>query len=191
MKFDVVIIGGGLAGMTAAAELQKAGLKCAVVAAGLSLHNVSRREFTAAGGTLLAGDAVVSGRFDGNRLAAVRTGKLGSVELEADNFILASGKYFSQGLVADMDRVYEPLFGLDVEYDEDRSTWFDPSFAAPQKFLEFGVKTEDGCALKEGSKIVNLYPAGELLAGVSTAQGDATEAIKKTALAAVEAIRRK
>lgn len=191
MKFDVIIIGGGLAGMTAATALQTDGLKCAVVAEGLSLHNASRREFSAAGGTLLAGDRVVSGRFEADRLVAVRTEKLGDVELEADNFVLATGKYFSRGLVADMDRVYEPLFGLDVEYDADRSKWFDASFAAPQRFLEFGVKCEGCRAVKDGAVIANLFPAGEVLAGVTSAQGDATEAIVKSAAEAVKAIRRK
>lgn len=191
MKFDVIIIGGGLAGMTAATALQESGLKCAVVAEGLSLHNASRREFAAAGGTLLAGDRVVSGRFDGDRLAAVRTEKLGDVELKADCFVLATGKYFSRGLVADMDKVYEPLFGLDVEYEEDRAKWFDPSFAASQKFLEFGVKSVEGLAVKNGKPLANIYPAGEVLAGLSSAQGDATEAIVKSATDAVNAIRRK
>ena len=191
MKFDVVVIGGGLAGMTAATELQRSGLRCAVVAAGLSLHEAPRSEFKAAGGTLLAGDIVVGGEFEDGRLVCVRTGKLGDVTLEADWFILATGKYFSKGIIADMDKVYEPLFGLDVEYDEDRSKWFDPSFAAPQRFLEFGVKSEGGCALKDGSPIKNLLPAGEVLAGLTSAQGDATAAIKKSALDAVEIIRRK
>ena len=190
MKFDVVIIGGGLAGMTAATKLQKDGLKCAVVAEGLSLHNSSRREFCAAGGTLLAGDRVVSGRLADGRLQAVRTEELGNVELEAGYFILATGKYFSKGLVADMDRVYEPLFGLDVKYEKDRALWFDPSFASHQEFLEFGVAEEDGCALKDGKKIVNLFPAGEVLAGISSAQEDATEQIRRSALSAAEAVRR-
>jgi len=191
MKFDVLIIGGGLAGMTAATKLQSEGLRCAVVAEGLSLHNVSRREFCAAGGTLLAGDKVVSGRFSGDRLISVRTEKLGDVDLEADNYILATGKYFSGGLAADMDRLYEPLFGLDVEYDEDRSKWFDASFSAPQKFLEFGVKVQDGRALKDGVQIVNLYPAGEILAGISSAQGDARESVINSAIEAAAAIGRK
>lgn len=191
MKFDVIIIGGGLAGMTAATALQNAGLKCAVIAEGLSLHNASRREFSAAGGTLLAGDRVTGGRFSDGRLVEVRTEKLEDVPLTADNFILATGKYFSKGIVADMDKVYEPLFGLDVAYEEDRSKWFDPSFAAPQKFLEFGVRAQDGCALKDGKAIANLFPAGEVLAGISSAQSDATEQIIKSAQDAVTAIRRK
>jgi anaerobic glycerol-3-phosphate dehydrogenase B subunit len=190
MKFDVIVIGGGLAGMTAAEALQSAGLKCAVIAEGLSLHNAPRNAFRAAGGTLLAGDRVTGGDFDGDRLVRVHTEKLGDVALEAGAFVLATGKYFSKGIVADMDKVYEPLFGLDVEYDADRSGWFDPSFAAPQRFLEFGVKAEDGRALKDGKPLANVYPAGEVLAGICGAQGDATETIRKSGLDAADAIRR-
>lgn len=190
MKFDVIIIGGGLAGMTAATELQKSGARCAVVSEGLSLHNPSAREFKAAGGTVLNGDSVTGGTFDSNRLISVRTAKLGDVTLEADSFVLATGKYFSKGLVADMDKVYEPLFALDVQYDPDRSTWFDPSFAAPQRFLEFGVEVRDGKAVKQGKVIDNLYPVGEVVYGISSAQGDATAQIRLSALDAVKAIRR-
>ena len=190
MKFDVVIIGGGLAGMTAATELQKSGLKCAVVSEGLSLHNPSSREFKTAGGTLLNGDSVTGGTFKDGRLQSVTTQKLGDVSLEADNFILATGKYFSRGLVADMDRVYEPLFGLDVQYDKDRSTWFDPSFSAPQRFLDFGVVAKEGKALKDGGTVDNLYPVGEVLCGISSSQSDATDRIRLSALEAVKSIRR-
>ena len=190
MKFDVVVIGGGLAGMTAATALQQGGLKCAVVAEGLSLSGASREAYTAAGGTLLAGDRVTGGTIENGRLMSIRTEKLGDVTLEARAFILATGKFFSRGIVADMQKVYEPIFGLDVQYDADRSTWFSPSFAAPQRFLEFGVIAEDGCAVRDGVRIENLFPAGEVLAGLSSAASDATAEIKKSALAAAEAARR-
>lgn len=190
MKFDAVIIGGGLAGMTAATALQQGGLKCAVVAEGLSLSGASREAYTAAGGTLLAGDRVTGGTIENGRLVSIRTEKLGDVTLEARAFILATGKFFSRGIVADMQKVYEPIFGLDVQYDADRSTWFSPSFSAPQRFLEFGVIAEDGCAVRNGVKIENLFPAGEVLAGLSSAASDATAEIKKSALAAAEAARR-
>ena len=190
MKFDVVVIGGGLAGMTAATALQQGGLRCAVIAEGLSLSGASREAYTAAGGTLLAGDRVTGGTIENGRLLSIRTEKLGDVTLEARAFILATGKFFSRGIVADMQKVYEPIFGLDVQYDADRSTWFSPSFAAPQRFLEFGVIAEDGCAVRNGVKIENLFPAGEVLAGLSSAASDATAEIKKSALAAAEAARR-
>lgn len=190
MKFDVVIIGGGLAGVTAATELQKSGLKCAMVAEGLSLSEAPRTEFRKAGGTVLAGDRVVSGTFEGKRLVCVRTEKLGEATLDASHFILATGKFFSRGIVADMDKVYEPVFGLDVQYDGDRSAWFSPNFAAQQRFLEFGVSSIDGCAVKDGAKIENLFPAGEVLAGISGAREGGSQQIIKSALAAADAVRR-
>ncbi len=190
MKFDVIIIGGGLAGVTAATALQKSGLRCAMIAEGLSLSEAPRDEFRQEGGSILAGDRVCSGRFDGNRLVSIRTEKLGDLDLSADSFVLASGKYFSCGIVADMDRLYEPVFGLDVKYDSDRSHWFNPSFGASQPFLDFGIECIDGCAVKDGVKIENLFPAGEVLAGISGARPGGSEQIIQSALAAADAVRR-
>ena len=188
MKFDVVIIGGGLAGTTAATALQQAGLRCVLVSAGLSLNEAPHTAFRTAGGTVLAGDSVTGGDIEDGRVLRVNTQKLGSEPLEADSFILSTGKYFSRGILADMDRVYEPVFGLDVDYDPDRSTWFSPFFAARQKFLDFGVSCSGACALKDGRRIVNLFPAGEVLAGVSGSRGDASEIIRRSALEAAEAV---
>lgn len=188
MKFDVIIIGGGLAGVTAATALQQAGLRCALVASGLSLHEAPRAEFREAGGTVLAGEEVTGGTISGGRLQSVRTRRLGDLPLEADEFILATGKFFSKGLIADMSRVYEPLFGLDTEFDPDRGAWFSPGFSASQRFLEFGVRTSGGCALKDGNVIENLRPVGEILAGVDITAPGATELIRSSALEAAQAI---
>lgn len=191
MKFDAVIIGGGQTGSNLANLLQNLGRRCVIVSEGLSLcDDASFGGFLASGGTVLNGDRVIGGTFEGNRLISVRTQKLGDATLEAPVFVLATGKYFSRGIVADMDRVYEPIFGLDVEYDEDRSTWFNPSFSAPQRFLEFGVRTQDGCALKDGQKIINLIPTGEVLAGVSCVGENGAKAVSKSIFDAFAAIKR-
>lgn len=179
MKFDVIIIGGGLAGMTAGEMLQGSGLKCAVIAEGRSLWNVSSKVFEDAGGEFLAGDRVVSGTFEGNALKSVRTGNLGEFDLEADTFIIATGKYFSRGLVADMDKIYEPVFGLDVDYDTDRSNWFNFNFSGKQNFMEFGVFTDEKSRPSiDGQVIENLYAAGEILPGINCVAPDAEQAIR-------------
>lgn len=166
MRFDVVIIGGGLAGMTAATTLVKAGLRCAVVAEGLSLHKAPRSEFLALGGTLFAGDSVLSGEWDGSVLKCVFTRNLENTRLEADNFILATGKFFSRGLISTMDAVFEPVFGCDVDYIHDREKWVSPDFFAPQPFESFGVITDEaGRVFVGGRPADNLYAAGEILAG--------------------------
>lgn len=189
MRYDVVIIGGGLAGKTAATALQAKGLKCAVVADGLSLRDVDLKEFVAAGGSLFSGDRVVKANVEDGRVLSLVTERLEDELLVADNYILATGKYFSRGIVADMNSVYEPVFGLDVEADEDRSGWFDRDFAADQKFMSFGVRNYgQGRVALEGVVLTNLFAAGEVLAGITGIEADAKEIIVKSALDAVSNI---
>jgi len=166
MRFDVVIIGGGLAGMTAAVALQKAGKRCAAVSEGLSLNKTPGLEFLRLGGTLFSGDSVVKGEWDGDSLKCVFTRNLENTRLEADHFILSTGKFFSRGLISTMDSIYEPVFGCDVSYERDRDRWTDPDFFARQPFENFGVITDgSGRVLISGRAAANLYAAGEILAG--------------------------
>lgn len=192
MKFDVIVIGGGTAGMTAATELAKAGLTTAVISAGHSLFEVDYEAYKRLGGNLFMGDCVTGGEFEADRLIAVRTANLGDYSLEADDFIIATGKFLGKGLVADMDCVYEPLFGLDTSYLEDRTRWFSRSFAEPQPFLSFGVMT-DGCSRPSvgGRTISNLYAAGELLEDVTSVGEGAEAAIRETAMKVVGIIKEK
>lgn len=164
MRFDAVVIGGGYSGTQKTVELLKEGKKVAVVCKGYSLYGFTPAQFQLLGGTLLM-DTVVEGRIDGGKAIAVFTEKLHEVALEASEFYLATGKFFAGGLVSDMEKVYEPLFGIDVEYDTDQSKWFTPKFFEPQPFMSFGAKTTpEGCALKAGNPIVNLFPIGEIKA---------------------------
>ncbi len=166
MTCDVVIIGGGLAGLTAALELQRAGRQCVVVAGGVSLHETPRAEYIAAGGVFLRGDFVKRGEWEGNRLMRVWTRNLGDEAIEAAHFILATGRFFSKGLVSTMDEIYEPVFGCDVRYEKDRSKWVNLDFFGVQPFEEFGVETDStGRALINGEVAENLFVAGEILCG--------------------------
>ena len=81
MKFDVIVIGGGLAGMTAATQLQKKGMRCAVVNFGINLSRTDASEFIAEGGEFFKGDKVVSGTFEGGSLTYIA----GSVSLSPNS----------------------------------------------------------------------------------------------------------
>ena len=97
-------------------------------------------------------------------VCAIRTAN--GITLEAAEFVLATGRFFSRGLIADMEGVREPLFGADVDFPADRSKWFDPDFFAPQPFEGFGVKTDKkGRILKGGKAVENVFAIGKILGG--------------------------
>jgi len=165
MKFDVVIIGGGLAGLTAGVRLLESGRTCCAVSAGRSLHEVPFRRFRELGGVLLSGDKVEGGEWDGDKLLSVRTRNLTETALEAPVFILSTGKFFSCGLVATPNTIYEPLFGCDVVFPESRDEWYSGDFFVRQPFENVGLKTENGLVFRGGRRTSNLYAAGEILEG--------------------------
>ena len=171
MKFDVIIIGGGWAGCTEAEKLVKTGAKVCVVSEGLSLASVRYESPYArhaalqkAGVTVLRGDRALSGRIEDGKVTGIITRNLGEGDpLCADKFILATGKFFSRGLLSDKDHIWEPVFGADVDYDPDRTKWYDPDINAIQPFMKFGVKTDaEGHVLVDGKAIVNLTAVGDI-----------------------------
>lgn len=172
MKFDVVIIGGGRAGCSAAAQLCDSGLKVAIVSEGLSLSvsgsatpYARLAELQRRGVTVLRGDRAVGALIEDGRVKSVHTRNLGDDALQADWFVLATGKFFSRGLLSDKEHIWEPVFGADVEYDPDRSKWYDPDFNKPQPFMKYGVKTSpDGFVLAGGAVVGNLLAVGEIVA---------------------------
>jgi glycerol-3-phosphate dehydrogenase subunit B len=174
MKFDDIIIGGGHSGLQRAIELQRSGRRCLVVCAGESSRRFrepgwsqrrERQAFERLGGTFLMGDSVTGGRFAGDRLEAVFTANHGASPFEAERFYLATGSFFSGGLVADHTHVFEPVFGLDVDYaGEHHADWVDPDFFAEQPFMRFGVFTDpEGHPLKDGRPIENLFAIGSVV----------------------------
>jgi len=171
MRFDAIVIGGGQAGCEATARLLDAGLKVCLISAGLTMEDENtdpwreNRAMAQRGATVLRGDRAVSAVLEAGKVLSVRTVNLDDEPLEAALFILATGKYFSRGLLSDMEHIYEPVFGADVAYIPGRSHWYDQDFSAPQPFLSFGVKTDErGRVLIGGKSIGNLYATGDILA---------------------------
>lgn len=169
--------------MSIAGYLQEHGRKTAVISFGASLHEPDYSAYRASGGRLMMGDAVIGADFSEGRLRAVFTENLGTFPLEADTFVIATGKFMSKGLVADMDKVFEPALGLDVRYDSDRSQWFAPDFSDRQRFLDFGVIVDEQYhPLKGGVAIGNLFAAGEIIEGMYGTSEDSLEKIREQAM---------
>lgn len=170
-QFDALIIGGGDAGCGVAEQLVEAGRTVCIVSEGLSLGQKDNPRpygrlaaLQKKGATVLRGDRVLGGSFEDGRLVSVFTRNLGKADpLGASIFVLATGRFFSRGLMSDKDHVWEPVFGSDIEYDPDRSKWFDPDFAAPQPFMKFCVKTDaSGSVLIGGRPVANLKAVGDI-----------------------------
>lgn len=122
--------------------------------------------FTRLGGIFFKGDTVEKAVVSDNYVEGIYTSHQEDIELRADSYVLATGSFFSRGIIARPDEVYEPIFGLDVQYDADRSRWYDANVFERQPYMSFGVKTDDFFhPLLGGEKVHNLYAIGSILSG--------------------------
>jgi len=135
---------------------------------GIRSQILLRQRFQELGGTYFLGDMVEEGAFANNKLLNITTNNHGNIKLEADKFVLASGSFYSKGIVAGPDTIYDPIFGLDIDGDSDRSQWIDENIFNDQPFMSYGIKTDRNFhALINGQPIENLYVAGSVLGGAN------------------------
>ena len=156
---------------------------------GIRTQALLKRRFELLGGTYLAGDEAVRASVEDGRVRSIATRNLDRHALEASHFILASGGFFSKGLRSNPFRVYEPVFGLDVDYADDRNAWYDPAFAGDQPYRRFGLKTDAALhPLLGGAPVINLYAVGSVLGGTRPEFGSGAGLAVRSAFAAVDAI---
>ena len=153
--------------------------------AGMRMHTLLRHYFKMLGGNYLPGDTAIGGNFEGDKLLNVTTAKLDGMPLRANNFVLATGSFVSRGLAANYERVYEPIFDLDVDADADREQWTRFGVMKPQAYFRYGVATDSSLrCLKQGKPIANLHAIGSILSGHDAIKmGDGTGVSLLTALA--------
>ncbi len=158
--------------------------------AGMRMQAQLKHYFKMLGGNYLMGDSAVSGTWDGDRLTSITTAKLGDMPLKAEQFVLATGSFISRGLIADYERVYEPVLGVDVDADADRDKWTRFGVLEPQDYMRYGVATDgDLRCFKQGKPIQNLHAIGSILSGHDAIKmGDGTGVSLLTALAAAKSI---
>lgn len=133
---------------------------------GIRIQKYLVEYFKKLGGVYLLGDNAIGGEIKDNKILKVYTQNHGDIPFLADNVILSSGSFFSQGLIADREKVFEPVFGLEVDYLQGRENWYDSNLFEAQKYQTFGVKTNENFkAKKDGKTIDNLYACGAVLNG--------------------------
>ena len=126
-----------------------------------------KAEFEKAGGRFFLGDSVIDAEYDeAGEVKSVGTANFGDIRLYADNFVLATGSFFSKGLVATPEKVTEPVFGVDLMINEGRENWFDRNFWKKQNYISFGAAVNGNLNVSvEGKTVTNLYAAGSIIGG--------------------------
>lgn len=133
---------------------------------GMRTQMALRRHFENLGGTYFLGDNVVNGVISNDTLNAVSTANFGDDKLLANTFIMATGSFFSRGLVAAPDRIYEPVLGLDVDAPADRNLWFNKNIFAEQPYMSYGLVTDaESHVYHNGRPLKNVYAIGALTGG--------------------------
>ncbi len=158
---------------------------------GIRTQMTLKAEFEKAGGRFLLGDTVTDAVFgqDG-KIESIETANFGDIRMYADNFVLATGSFFSKGMIATPEKVYEPVFGIDLTFGEKREDWFDRNFWNRQDYTSYGAKVNSSLNPSiDGMTINNLYVAGSLLGGSNTLyEGSGGGIAIISAMAAADAI---
>lgn len=197
---DIVVLPAvfGLKDASVVGKIRKAiGIKTKFIATmppsvpGIRTQMTLKAEFEKAGGRFFLGDTVIeSAAHENGNIKNIATVNFNDIRMEADNFVLATGSFFSKGLIATPEKVYEPVFGIDLTYNKGRENWFNTNFWEKQNYISFGAKVDsDLNASIEGKKISNLYAIGSVIGGTNALYegcGGGTSII--TALAAADRI---
>ena len=134
--------------------------------AGMRMQKKLHACFTHLGGTYMLGDHVNGGNFANGRLEYVTTDNLEDERLYAENFILASGSFIGHGIISNFDKIFEPVFNLDVTDNVPFAERSNGDIYSTQPFMSYGVVTNDDFnASREGASVANLYACGSLLGG--------------------------
>jgi len=100
----------------------------------------------------------------------------------ADRYILATGRFIGGGLVADQEKLSEPLFHLPVDQPGSREEWFEKSFfgASSHRIHSSGILTDSTLRPtdEKGNPLLeNVWVAGSILAGHHSIEEGSREGI--------------
>lgn len=123
------------------------------------------------GGLIFNDDLALTADYSNNQMTALYTNKHEDIPLIADNYIFATGSFFSKGLLTDYDTIYEPILNLDLLSNHCREQWANIAFEQSHEYQRYGVCIDEYCRVfKDQKRSNNVYAIGSI-----TAENDAME----------------
>ncbi len=128
---------------------------------GIKLQRYLVKKFRDLGGEYMLGDSIMKADITNGKVEKLYSFNHTDIPFIANDIVVATGSYFSQGLISDRDKVYEPIFNLEVNYDAPRAKWYDKNVYNTQPYMSYGIKTNNNFnGLLNGEYIQNLYVIG-------------------------------
>jgi len=137
---------------------------------GIRIFNRYKEWLTQRGVTFLLGNSISKAILKGNRCEGVHVLNPPVSNLySADRYILATGRFVGGGLVADEEKIFEPIFNLPVAQPKSREEWFRKSFFddSYHPVHQAGISTDSSFRPTGGEGEVlleNVWVAGSILA---------------------------